>query len=216
MARPNSSKILVKRGKKLHSLMWANITRDGTVIIGFPSQGKEHVELVIDGELGELRPPEVVTEVFVGRPKISFHPSGQYKLETRVGKTTDSMDRVTVECPPLADISDPRRMVELLLPKLLPLSIEQATDRDIVLDATSAPDMPLRCTISCMSLTKLEEYIGRGSKFVDTSVWEYVHALSSETHVWVWTLRVSKNDNDYPNRFFMHLIGKVKWGQLST
>lgn len=209
MSRLKSSKILVKSGEKLFSLMWANINRDGTVMIGFPFYGKERVEIVIDEELGELRPPEVNTEVFIGRPKISFHPSGHYKLETRMGRTPDSIDRVTVEGPRLADISDPRMMVEFRLPKNLLLSTEQANERDIVLDATSAPSRPLRCNIFCMSPVKLEEFVGREKNFV----WGFVHAIESNTHAWAWTLCALINDKDYPNRFLIHLFGKVKWGQ---
>lgn len=195
--------------------MWANVGPDGSVMIGFPSKGKQQVVSAIDEKLGELRPPTVIKEEVIGRFKINFHPSGQVKVTAKMGRTADAIDRATVEGPRLADISDPRRMVELLLPKELPLSTGRATELDIILDATSAPDMPLRCTISCMSPAKLEEHIGRGSKFVDTSIWEAVHALASEKHAWVWTLRTSQNDYIYPDRFFILLIGTVKWGKPS-
>jgi len=195
--------------------MWANVGPDGSIMIGFPFKGKQQVVSVIDEKLGELRPPTLITEDIIGRFKISFHPSGQFKLLAKMGRTADEIDRLTVEGPRLADINAPRRMVEFCLPKKLPLIIGQPTDRDIVLDATSAPDRPLRCTVSCMSIMNLDEHIAKGSKFVDTSVWECVHALSIGNQTWVWTLRASRNDNNYPDRFFIMLIGNVKWGQLS-
>lgn len=212
MARPKSSKILIKRGTELYSLMWANVGPDGSIMIGFPLKGKQQVISAIDEKLGELRPPEVITDDIIGRFKISFHPSGQAKLTTKMGQKANTMDRVTVECPRFEDIYAPRRMVEICLPKKLPMILEQPTERDIVLDATSAPERPLRCTVSCMAPTKFEEQITRGTKFVDTSIWEAVHALASKTHTWVWTLRSSGNDHIYPDRFFILLIGTIKWG----
>lgn len=215
MARPKSSKILVKRGDEMYSLMWANVGPDGSIMIGFPLKGKQRVVSVIDEKMGELRPPSLITENVIGGFKISFHPSGQVKLTTKMGKDSDAIDRVTVECPRLEDIYAPRRMVEFLLPKKLPPIIAQPTEGDIVLDATTAPERPLRCTLSCMSIEKLQEHIAKGSRFVDTSIWEAVNALAIGTHTWVWTLRVSRNDNIYPDRFFIMLIGNVKWGKPS-
>ena len=198
----------------MYPFMWANMGPDGSVLIGFPITGKHQVVSVIDEKLGELRPPSVITEDVVERLKISFHPSGQFKLMTKMGRTANAIDRVTVEGPRLVDISDPRRMIELLLPReFLLLPAGKATERDIVIDATSAPNKPLRCTISCMSLIKLGEFVNSGSKFVDTSIWESFHALETETHAWVWTLRASHNDNIYADRFYIFLNGPVKWGQ---
>jgi hypothetical protein len=213
LGQPKAAKVYVKRGDKLYSFMWANVGPDGSVMLGFTFSGTEEVELVLDEELGDIRPPNVITKENVGQPKISFHASGQYKLTAKMGKTADSVDRATVEGPKLADISEPRRMVELLLPKALPESSEKSGELDIVLDATSSPDMPLRCTISCMTKGHLEEILKKGGKFVDTSAWEFVHALENEKHVWVWALRASTNDEKYPDRIGIFLIGPVKWGK---
>jgi len=213
MARPKSAKIYIRRGENLYSFMWANVGPDGSVMLGFSFHGKEEVELVLDKELGELRPPAVVTKETIGRPKMSFHSSGHYKLTAEMGKNLDAVDRATIEGPRLTDIIDPRRMVELLLPKMLPEATENPTELDIVLDATSSPDMPLRCTISCMSKGRLASIVEKNEKFVDTSVWEFVHALENDTHEWVWTLRGSRNDEVYFDRFGIFLLGDVKWGQ---
>jgi hypothetical protein len=104
MSRPKSSKILIKRGEEFFQFMWANLGPDGSILTGFPEKGKHQVVSVIDEKSGELRPPFVVTGDVVDRFKISFHPSGQYKLITKMGRTYDSIDRVTVVGPRLADI----------------------------------------------------------------------------------------------------------------
>ncbi|MEW6657089.1 MAG: hypothetical protein AB1424_00360 [Thermodesulfobacteriota bacterium] len=209
-----SNKILIKRGKEFYQFMWANLGHDGTVFIGFPGKGKHHIVSVIDDKIGEIQPHSIATEDFVGPFKISFHPSGQFKLMSKMGRQSDAIDRVTVEGPKLSDISEPRRMIEILLPQDFPiLTVSQASMRDIVIDATLAPNKPLRCTISCMPLIKLQEIVTSGNKFVDTSVWEAAHGLQAETHAWLWTLRVSKNDNIYSDRLYIFLMGTVKWGQ---
>lgn len=213
MARPKSAKIYIKRGEKLYNFMWANVGPDGSVMLGFPFEGKEAVELVLDETLGELRPPAVVTNERVGHPKISFHSSGHFKLTAEMGKTLDAVDRATIEGPKLTDISGPRRMVELLIPKMLPEATVKPNGLDIVLDATSSPEMPLRCTISCMGKGYLASSLEKSEKFVDTSLWEFTHALENDTHEWVWTLRGSRNDEIYPDRIGIFLFGSVKWAQ---
>lgn len=214
-AKPKAAKIYIRAGDNLHSFMWANVGPDGSVMLGFTFAGNEEVELVLDDKMGELRRPHILTLENVGQSKISFHSSGQYKLSSQMGKATDSVDRATVEGPKLADITEPRRMVELLLPKSLPKTSKSPGELDIVLDATSAPEMPLRCTISCMRKDYFEKAIKNDEKFVDTSVWEYVHALEYENQVWVWTLRASRNDEAYLDRIGIFLIGPVKWGQAT-
>jgi len=217
LARPKSSKILIKHGEKLHAFMRAYPIADGSVLMEFLFEGKEKVQLVLDEELGEVRPTQIVTEESIGQLKISFHSSGQFKLMAKMGKSEDSIDRATIDGPPLKDIDNPRHMLEILFMRDWPLAIAQTTERDterdIVLDATSAPNKPFRCTVSCMSRTRFEELLVKEHRFVDTSVWETTHALESDTHVWVWTLRVSRNDEESPNQFILFLIGPVKWGK---
>lgn len=212
MARPKSSKVYIRSGRHLYALMWAKIAGDGSVMLGFPFDGKEDIELILDEELGELRPNAIITREAICRPKINFHASGQYKLTVQIGKDSKAIDRATVQGPKLEDISEPRRMAEMLLPRMLPKADEQPTDLDIVLDATGCPDMPLRCTISCMSKEVFPKILERGGRIVDTSVWECVHALENATHAWVWTLRASRNDEVYVNRVLVFLIGPIKWG----
>lgn len=66
--------------------------------------------------------------------------------------------------------------------------------------------------ISCMSRDRFEAAITNGSRFVDTSIWEFIHALETETQVWSWVLRRSANDEHYPDRFLIYLAGDVRWG----
>jgi len=196
--------------------MWADLTADGSVVMGFTFSGHSEVEFVLDKELGEMRPPELITTQVVGQPKLTFHASGHYKLTTPMGTTNDSIDRATVLGPKLSEIIEPRRMVEILLPPTLPPATKGITENDIALDMSTAPPGPLRCVISCMSRERFERIITDGLKIVDTSIWEYIHALETGEQVWSWVLRRSANDKKYPNRFFVYLAGDIKWGQQQS
>lgn len=213
MARPKSAKVYVRVGDRLFDFMWANIGPDGTVMMGFRFEGQQQVELVVDRCLGELRPPNIESPHHVSKPKISFHPSGHYKLDVQMGFNPCAIDRSTVIGPRLEEISAPRRMAELLFPETLPVAETAPTDRDIVLDATTAPRRPLICTISCMSSAKFVEIVAPETKVVDTSDWEFTHALTSGPHTWAWTLRTSPGHSKFPNRFIIGLLGEVRWGQ---
>lgn len=101
------------------------------------------------------------------------------------------MDRATIVGPKLADIHEPRRMVEIIIPQTLHETNATLTRSDIVLDATSTPIMPLRCTILCMEKGRLASIVKNKQKVVDTSLWEDIPALENDTHEWVWTLRAS-------------------------
>lgn len=127
-----------------------------------------------------------------------------------MGKSTEAIDRATVVGPKLSDILEPRRMTEILLPDTLPPAGKCVTENDIVLDMSTAPPGPLRCAISCMSR---ERHIADSSRIVDTSIWEFTHALETGDQVWLWVLRRSENDELYPNRFLIFLVGDVRWGQ---
>ncbi|MEX1203619.1 MAG: hypothetical protein WEB85_00050 [Dongiaceae bacterium] len=213
MARPKSAKVYVRVGDRLFDFMWANVGPDDTVMMGLRFQGDGQIELVIDPALGELRPPNIEAPHVVSRPKISFHRSGQYKLDVQMGLNSCAIDRSTVIGPRFEDIVAPRRMAELLFPETLPVAETAPTNRDIILDATAAPRRPLICTISCMADAKFPGFVAPGVRAVDTSDWEVSQALTSGTHAWAWTLRTSARHTVYPNRFIVGLLGEVKWGQ---
>ncbi len=138
-------------------------------MMGFPFDGRGQVEVVYDENLGEVRTPEIVSQESIGQQKISFHSSGHYKLTTKMGLSNGSIDRATIDGPRLDDIVEPRRMLEILLPKKLPLATTQRTEQSIVLDATPAPHSPLRCTVSCVSFASYKCMDKKGHRFVDTS-----------------------------------------------
>lgn len=212
MTKPKSAKIYIRVEDRLFDFMWANMMPDASVILGLRFAGQQQIELVAERD-GQLRPPEIESPRIVCYPKISFHPSGRYKLDAKVGLSRTSIDRSTVVGPRLEDIGEPRRMLEVLLPEVLPVASTAITDRDIVLDATTAPRQPLVCTISCMSEREFHRVMDANAQFVDTSTWEFIHALTNKTHVWVWTLRVSSEHAIYPNRFIICLLGEIKWGK---
>jgi hypothetical protein len=211
MSRPKSARVFLKLDGVTVEFMWANLGPDESVMLGFPWPGKQMVELVLD-DVGELRPPRIVAKEEIGEPKISFHPSGKFKLTARMGKTGDSIDRVTVDGPRLEEISEPRRMLELLLPAKLPQTDRGPTEHDIILDTSSSPKQPLRCTISCVSNENVRGVLTSGRPFVDTSIWESSAALQNQTHSWVWTVRASRNDEVYLERIAIFIFGAPKWG----
>jgi len=213
MASARHCRIYVKRTKQLLDFMWVDVSADGTIVMEFRFSGYSEVELVLDKELGKMRPPQVVTTQVFGPLKLTFHATGHYKLTAQMGKAPDSIDRATVVGPRLSDICKPRRMVEILLPANLPDATKHFTKNDISLDITTAPPGPLRCVISCMSRKHFKNVILEENRFVDTSVWECVHALETEKQVWSWVLRRSINDTEFPSRFVIFLAGDVKWGK---
>ena len=190
--------------------MWADVTKDGTVVIGLVETGNGSTSAIWDAKLGELRPGSFV-EVeaqSIENPKTSFHATGFYKMATRIGISSNAIDRCTIVGPPLEEILEPRRMMEVLLPDKLKISNKKLSERDIVLDATEFPDRPLRCTISCMAMLKFHEIV----KLVDTSEIECTRALQTHSQAWVFTLRVSREDKFISNMYHLFVPGEIKWG----
>ena len=140
MAKPKSAKVYIRVGDCLFDFMWANVISDGSVIMGLRFQGQQHIEVVAERDR-QLRPPQIEALRIVCHPKISFHPSGHYKLDAQVGLTATSIDRATVTGPRFENIDEPCRMLEVLLPEVLPVASKGIADRDIILDATTAPRM---------------------------------------------------------------------------
>lgn len=62
-----------------------------------------------------------------------------------------------------------------------------------------------------MAKGRLAPISEKNGRFVDTSLWEFIHALENDTHEWVWALRASKNDEVYPDGVVIFLFGPVKW-----
>ena len=212
MAKPKSSKVFIKNGSDVKALMWAIVGSDGSVMMGFPWESKEAIALVMDEELGNLRQEDLVTEGYTGKSKISFHKSGRFKLNCRMGKTEEAIDRVTVTGPSFDEIKSPYRLAELLLPEKLPNSKYSPSERDIIIDVTDADSPPTRCTISCVRNKEFKLLTQKDFRFVDTSLWEASNALETDTHTWVWTFRKSKDDKSYADKVYVTLLGSPKWG----
>ncbi|HXS54009.1 MAG TPA: hypothetical protein VN782_15850 [Usitatibacter sp.] len=210
MAKPRTARIFIKRGEEIRQFMWANQMADGSVYLGFPWEAKQKVELVLD-ETGPIPAAKLVVRELLERPKISFHSSGNYKLQSFVGKTEDAIDRVTVTGPKLVDIKGPERMVEIILPKELPQVGTTPSDNDITLEA-HPEERPLRCTISCIRNDIAAEMMNSDKPFVSTSAWEATGYLQNPSHTWAWTLRSSREDEVYSNNVKVLLLGPVKWG----
>lgn len=211
MPRAKSSKIFVKSGPDVRALMWATVGNDGSVMMGFPWGSTESVELVMDREVGNLSKAEIFSTEYAGTSKINFHASGSYKLSCSMGRNAASVDRVTVRGVPLAEISEPRRMVEILLPTQIPKSGHTPSETDVVLDIAGSDSLPTRCTVGCVSNSEFEKVRSNEGPMVDTSEWEAWNALASESHTWIWVLRKSRNDVLSPSKFYVTLLGDPKW-----
>ena len=214
--RRKSSKVFIRSSDDTVEFMWANVLTDGSVKMGLLSDGTEEIELAVDPIRGEIRKPNLFTEQKLGRSEVTFHPSGKYKLTGRMGLHREEFDRATVEGPPLAAISEPRRMLEVVLPRVLPEPRLTPQAGDIVLTVAEGSNLPLRCTISCMAKEEATRFVdSSGVFFVETSAWESTAALENDSHVWTWTLRSSRNDQHFSEKLYMMLLGPVKWGNRS-
>jgi len=212
MSKPSHSRIFIRYKGNVCDFMWADVTKDGTVVIGLVETGKDSTRAIWDAKLGELRPGGFIEAQSIENPKTSFHASGFYKMTTRIGISPNTIDRCTIVGPPLEEIVEPRRMMEVLLPNKLRVSSKKPSERDIVLDATEFPTRPLRCTISCMSKLKFHEIVNLHQRFVSTSEVEFTHALESITQTWAFTLRVSREDKFIANIYHLFVPGEIKWG----
>lgn len=207
------SRVFIKSGNDLAYFMWTQFETSGDVYMGLTAEGSGSLELVFDPNLGRLRPENVVAPQSFENLKISFHATGKYKLSGLMGLNKDSLDRVSVTGPRLADISEPRMMAEILLPTHLPRATRNPSEHDITLDISPGPPPPHRCAIFCMPMQRYEEVLQGTTKLVDTSEWECTDAFTDGLQVWAWSIRKSKNDNVPPLRYLVYFPGIPKWGQ---
>lgn len=182
-------------------------------MIGFQGSGSEKMNFILDKNMGHIEASKIEIRDSLGRPKISFHESGYYKLATYVGLNSQCIDRCTILGTALSEIRGPRRMMEILIPKNLKATESQLSHRDIVLDASQFPQRPLRCTISCMSHDHFNKIMESKDFFVDTSDCELTQALDNGKNIWAWTVRVSRDDKMAPDHFHYFLPGEMRWGK---
>ncbi|MSN25146.1 MAG: hypothetical protein GJV46_04675 [Geobacter sp.] len=212
MSKPSHSRIFILYKGDICDFMWADVTKDGTVVLGLVETGKNSTRAIWDAKMGELRPGNFIEAQSIENAKTSFHASGFYKMTTQIGISSNMIDRCTIVGPPLEKIVEPRLMMEVLLPDKLRVSSKKPSERDIVLDATEFPNRPLRCTISCMSKLKFHEIVSFKQRFVGTSKVEFTHVLESKTQTWVFTLRVSREDKFIASIYHLFVPGEIKWG----
>lgn len=188
------------------------MSKDGSIMIGFSERGKESTHAIFDKERGELRAGDFKESTPLSNPKISFHPTGKYKLTTRIGLTEDSVDRCTVLGPPFINVTEPILLMETLIPNRLKISEQSTCEKDITLDAREFPKKPWRCSIFCMPKERFSQVIENKTRFVSTSECEATHALESGELCFSFTLRVSKEDKIVPDKYYFVIPGTVKWG----
>lgn len=217
MARSKSSKIYINHRNGLCDFMWANISKDGSIMLGFTEQGSEKTHAIFDKDRGELRAEDFIEAKPLPNPKITFHRSGHYKLTTNIGLSENSIDRCTVLGAPLDQIMEPKLLMEILIPNRLKLTDKNPSEKDIVLEATEFPQKPWRCSIFAMTKEKFPKIVVKFEEgqfnFVSTSLIESIHALESENLLLCFTLRVSNEDKSFPDKFYFLVRGEIMWGK---
>lgn len=214
MKRPKSVKIYIKTGETIFDFMWANIALDGSVLLELSYKYQERILWTDSEDKERLIQCKSQSNEKIKNPKITFHKSGNYKMASSLQIKPNMKDRFTIIGPPLDEIEQPRRMMDILLPNNLHKTEKQITNRDMILDTIGFPDKQLRCTISCMSLEEYTKLFSNYVAVVATSMLELTKALKDEAsnRVWTWTLRVSKNDDvTAGNSFVLCIPGVVKY-----
>lgn len=209
------SKIYISDGDSVYKFLWAQVSNDGSVMIGTSYNGMQQTHAVFD-EHKTYKPSDFVSGEALSNPKITFHTSGQYKTSTTIGLTKESIDRCTVSGTPLDDIHEPVRMAEILLPKKLEISGKTPKDNDININVPFSDNRPFRCSVSCCSKQYFHENLENHNRYYDTSVTEFTMGLEDGKRTWLFTVRQSKNDIHYPNEFIIMIPGKIKWGGISA
>lgn len=143
-------KIFIKKNEAFLDFMWADVTRDNSVIMGlYGSSFTSSVEKIFDNT-GILNPDKDFTSINSdennANTKITFHVSGRYKFVQKIKKVVT--DRVTVKGVPFILITKPTRMLEIILPLAIKESVTTPREaKDQIIDITNFPNKPIRCTV---------------------------------------------------------------------
>ncbi|MEW6357019.1 MAG: hypothetical protein AB1696_11880 [Planctomycetota bacterium] len=212
MVKPEAAHIFIRKNGILCDFMWANLMDDGSAMLGFSNVGPETFLGLRDADGTEVGPKECFTKPSGPAPKITFHASGLYKHSCEIGRTPSSVDRLTTEGEPLSQITAPRCMMEILLPQRLCSTQRQVGPLDIVLELGGFPNRPARCNVFCMGLREFKQLDEKHPpKFVGTSEIEFSRVLVTQTHAWIWVLRVSQNDVIGPSDLMYCVPGRPRW-----
>lgn len=213
MSKKFKRRIFISKDDSIYDFMWADLTKDQSIVIGLSGIDNGVVEKIFSPIEGHLCKSDLhKNEASVG-PKFTFHASGIYKGEGSVGLSPNSLDRPTIKGIPLKEINEPIRMLELLLPKRLYQSKHSPKQDDLILSLNSSPQIPLRCVVTCVALSRFQAINWHTAQILENSIWEVHDALSTNTHAWVWTLGQCSNDSKFPSDFYVALIGEIRWGR---
>lgn len=213
MAKKNQRRIFLRDGEQLYKFMWADLTTDDSVVLGLSSTAKGEISDVYAPIHGQLSGTDFHRAEGDVPAKFTFHPTGIYKGEGGIGLNPNALDRPSIVGPPLSEILEPKRMLEILLPKSLCCAEHDPREDDLVLNFNSDPKVPLRCAITCMAISKYYTIHWENIQILEGSFWETHDALASDTHAWVWTIGQCHSERSIPPDFLVALLGSIRWGR---
>jgi len=213
MAKKKQRRVFLKDGAQLYKFMWADLTTDGSVVLGLSSAEKGEISDVFAPIQGRLSGADLHRLEGDVAAKFTFHSSGIYKGEGRIGIDKSALDRPTITGLPLSEIQEPKKMIEILLPRLLCRAELDPREDDLVFIFNSDPQIPLRCAITCMSISKFHAISWDKIRILENSIWEKHDALASSTQAWVWTIGQCRSDRCIPPDFLVALLGSIRWGR---
>lgn len=216
MARPKSCKVYLKRNNTVYSFLWINVAPDGSVLLGIQPAGHEFIHRVFDNSVIQRNPRGYIKSSPVEHKKISFHKSGKIKIDSQLGKSTNSIDRCTIRGKPLSEIRKPELMVEFILPNHLQEAKRAALKNDLVIDISQFPQKAVRCSVLCMDKDNFETLKKTETRIVNSSTHEIYDAVTNGSSIWVFLMRVSNNDSGISNILYYFIPGQIKWGKTSA
>lgn len=122
MSKKFKRRIFINKNDHFYDFMWADLSKDKSIVIGLSGFENGEIEEIYSPIEGHLNKNDLHKNIVSVAPKFTFHASGFYKGEGGVGISANSVDRPTIKGVPLNKISEPRRMLEILLPKNIYLS----------------------------------------------------------------------------------------------
>jgi hypothetical protein len=160
--------------------MWANIDQAWNVMIGFRGHASTKITEVRDSSLGTLQEGDFLAGSPASIERITFHTSGLRKMQSEIGLSPNSMDRVTLKGTPLREIREPRRLLELRIPPEVEVVDSVPEEEDVILKIRGPVPNPLFLTLFCVGETEFEGTFGTwgtGRSVFETSRWEDLGVL---------------------------------------
>ncbi|MBU0910501.1 MAG: hypothetical protein KJ717_13125, partial [Proteobacteria bacterium] len=79
MAKSKQRRIFLRNGEQLYNFMWADLTADGSVVLGLSSVEKGEIPGVYAPVQGQLRDTDLHRAEVEVAAKFTFHATGIYK-----------------------------------------------------------------------------------------------------------------------------------------